>query len=203
MDSVSDGLHALVAGCTGSGKSEALDRLACLHRALLQPRQGALRPLSTTRVARHSPDCGGHSPHARAHRFGSRCDDAGSWVRRYAARSNCAHCGSLTWLRGKAPTRATLPVRGPARIIVAIDEFRFLAHYPRRWRSSCGSSRAGRSLPHLIAATQRPSGPECADARQHDIRLSLRCVSAADSTGHPQISRAACCPGFLGAVLDG
>jgi hypothetical protein len=91
--------------------------------------------------------------------------------------------------------------------VVAIDEFRVLSQtHPDSMDILLRLAAQGRSLGlHLIAATQRPSGAVSAQMRANmDIRLALRCVSAADSTDILGDARAASLPRIPGrAVLDG
>ena len=92
----------------------------------------------------------------------------------------------------------------PPRLIVAIDEFRFLASaHPHSMEVLLRLAAQGRSLGlHLIAATQRPSGAVNAQMRANmDIRLCLRFVSAADSTDILGDNRAASLPRVPGRAI--
>lgn len=72
----------------------------------------------------------------------------------------------------------------PARIVIAIDEFRVLVDsHPETMGVIMRLAAQGRSLGlHLVAATQRPAGAVSASMRANiDIRVALRCLTAADS----------------------
>lgn len=212
LDLVSDGPHALVAGCTGSGKSEALiGWLASIAHCY-----------SPDRVRFVLIDYKGGSTFARLqalpHTHALLTDlDPGATTRaltgiaaelqRREEQLRARGFPDLaTWERAHEGDPSSVP-EAPARIIVAIDEFRFLAQaHPSSMEVLLRLAAQGRSLGlHLIAATQRPSGAVSAQMRANmDIRLSLRCVSAADSTDILGDARAASLPRVPGrAVLDG
>lgn len=212
LDLVSDGPHALVAGCTGSGKSEALlVWLAAIAHAY-----------SPQRVRFILIDYKGGSTFARLRELPHTQDvltdlDAGATTRalegiahvlrdRERRLSDLGFPDLAAWERAhEEDPRAAPPP--PARLIVAIDEFRALAQaHSSSMEVLLRLAAQGRSLGlHLIAATQRPSGAVSAQMRANmDIRLALRCLSAADSTDILEDARAASLPRIPGrAVLSG
>lgn len=212
LDLVADGPHALVAGCTGSGKSEALlGWLASIAHCyspervrfiLIDYKGGStfarLADLPHTQALLTDLDAGATS----------RALDgiASLLLRREAALSELALPDLAAWERAHEadPLAVAAP---PPRLIVAIDEFRVLADtHPSSMDVLLRLAAQGRSLGlHLIAATQRPSGAVNASMRANmDIRLALRCVSAADSTDILGDARASALPRVPGrAVLAG
>lgn len=149
LDLVSDGPHALVAGCTGSGKSEALiGWLASIAHCyspdkvrfvLIDYKGGStfarLQALPHTHALLTDLDPGATT---RA------LEGIAAELQRREEQLRARGFPDLaTWERAHESDPSSVP-EAPARIIVAIDEFRFLAQaHPRRWRSSCGSPRRG------------------------------------------------------------
>lgn len=212
LDLVSDGPHALVAGCTGSGKSEALiGWLAAIAHCyppdkvrfvLIDYKGGStfarLRGLPHTHALLTDLDPGATTRALEG--------IAAELQRREEQLSALAFPDLATWERAHEDAPSAVPP-APARLVVAIDEFRFLAQtHPDSMEILLRLAAQGRSLGlHLIAATQRPSGAVNAQMRANmDIRLALRCVSAADSTDILGDTRASVLPRIPGrAVLDG
>ena len=212
LDLVSDGPHALVAGCTGSGKSEALiGWLAAIAHCyppdkvrfvLIDYKGGStfarLQGLPHTHALLTDLDPGATTRALEG--------IAAELQRREEQLSALAFPDLATWERTHEDAPSAVPP-APARLVVAIDEFRFLAQtHPASMEILLRLAAQGRSLGlHLIAATQRPSGAVNAQMRANmDIRLALRCVSAADSTDILGDTRASVLPRIPGrAVLDG
>ena len=211
LDLVADGPHALVAGCTGSGKSEALlGWLAAIAHCyspeqvrfiLIDYKGGAtfarLEALPHTQALLTDLDAG-----ATTRALGG---IASILQRREEALGALGFPDLTTWesAHEEDPLSVTAP---PPRLVVAIDEFRVLAQaHPDSMEVLLRLAAQGRSLGlHLIAATQRPSGAVSAQMRANmDIRLCLRCVSASDSTDILGDGRAASLPRVPGrAVLS-
>lgn len=211
LDLVADGPHALVAGCTGSGKSEALlGWLAAIAHCyspeqvrfiLIDYKGGAtfarLEALPHTQALLTDLDAG-----ATTRALGG---IASILQRREEALGALGFPDLATWesAHEEDPLSVTAP---PPRLVVAIDEFRVLAQaHPDSMEVLLRLAAQGRSLGlHLIAATQRPSGAVSAQMRANmDIRLCLRCVSASDSTDIIGDGRAASLPRIPGrAVLS-
>jgi S-DNA-T family DNA segregation ATPase FtsK/SpoIIIE len=183
VDLVRDGPHALVAGTTGSGKSELL------------------RTLVVSLAARCSPDHltfvlvdykGGSTFDACAdlpHTVGVVTDlddrlaeraliSLDAELRRRESLLRSAGAVDLAeWRSGDRPE--PLP-----RLVVVIDEFATLAaELPGFLDALVGIAQRGRSLGvHLILATQRPAGVVSDDIRANtNLRLALRLHDAADA----------------------
>jgi hypothetical protein len=209
LDLVADGPHALVAGCTGSGKSEALlGWLAAIAHCyspeqvrfiLIDYKGGAtfarLEALPHTQALLTDLDAGATT---RA------LDGIASILQRREETLGMLGFPDLaTWesAHESDPLSVTAP---PPRLVVAIDEFRVLAQaHPDSMEVLLRLAAQGRSLGlHLIAATQRPSGAVSAQMRANmDIRLCLRCVSASDSTDILGDGRAASLPRIPGRAV--
>lgn len=209
LDLVTDGPHALVAGCTGSGKSEALlGWLAAIAHCyspeqvrfiLIDYKGGAtfarLESLPHTQALLTDLDVGATT---RA------LDGIASILqRREETLGTLGFPDLATWESAHEadPLSVSVP---PPRLVVAIDEFRVLAQaHPDSMEVLLRLAAQGRSLGlHLIAATQRPSGAVSAQMRANmDIRLCLRCVSASDSTDILGDGRAASLPRIPGRAV--
>jgi S-DNA-T family DNA segregation ATPase FtsK/SpoIIIE len=198
VDLVRDGPHALIAGTTGSGKSELL-------RSLVIGLAAQLSPDHVTFVLVDYK--GGSTFDACAdlpHTVGLVTDlddglaeralislDAELHRRERLLRSVGASDLSDYRLRAEAPT---LP-----RLVVVIDEFAALAkELPEFLSALVGIAQRGRSLGvHLILATQRPAGVVTDEIRANtNLRLALRLNDIADAhdvvndAGPTQFSRA-------------
>ncbi|WP_165218580.1 FtsK/SpoIIIE domain-containing protein [Schaalia sp. ZJ1691] len=210
LDLERDGPHALIAGSTGSGKSQALitwllsmcmaESPHDLRLVLIDYKGGAtfkqladlphtecvltdLDPRLTDRALR--------GLQALLRRREQLFNDVGvsdraQWVREFTAN----------------PSGPTGPP--PPRIVVVIDEFRVLKdEHPDSMNTLMRLAAQGRSLGlHLIAATQRPSGAIDASMRANiDLRIALRCVSATDSLDILSDARAHQLPKIPGRAL--
>ncbi|OKL48044.1 FtsK/SpoIIIE domain-containing protein [Boudabousia marimammalium] len=185
LDLAASGPHALVAGTSGSGKSEAL-----------------LTWLGTL-CTRHSPtqlsliliDYKGGATFNRLaglpHTMGVLTDlDTELTVRALAGislelkrREQVFASRGLSdydsWLAAKTDSDEILP-----RLLIAVDEFRELAqHAPAQMESLIRLASQGRSLGmHLILATQRPAGAVDSTIRANcPLRVALRVTDSADS----------------------
>ncbi|HEU5008677.1 MAG TPA: FtsK/SpoIIIE domain-containing protein [Jatrophihabitantaceae bacterium] len=181
LDLVRDGPHALVAGTTGSGKSELL------------------RTLVAGLAANHAPDevgfvlidYKGGSAFAEcaelAHTVGVVTDLDGHLAARALASLECE-------LRRRERLFAAVGARdfstyrgrtgGLSRLVIVVDEFAELAaELPEFVSGLVGVARRGRSLGvHLVLATQRPAGVVSAEIRANTaIRVALRMTDAGDS----------------------
>ncbi|MFT5979160.1 MAG: S-DNA-T family DNA segregation ATPase FtsK/SpoIIIE, partial [Ilumatobacter sp.] len=186
VDLVRDGPHALIAGTTGSGKSELL-------RSLVIGLAAQLSPDHVTFVLVDYK--GGSTFDACAdlpHTVGLVTDlddglaeralislDAELHRRERLLRSVGASDLSDYRLRAEAPTLPRLP-----RLVVVIDEFAALAkELPDFLSALVGIAQRGRSLGvHLILATQRPAGVVTDEIRANtNLRLALRLNDIADA----------------------
>jgi S-DNA-T family DNA segregation ATPase FtsK/SpoIIIE len=185
VDLRTDGPHALVAGATGSGKSELLQTLLAslalanrpdeLHVVLVDYKGGAA-----------------FGPCARLpHVVGLVTDlDDGLAPRALASlRAELRRRERLLAEAGAKDVDALRRLTGPAcalpRLLLVVDEFGSLAEdLPDFMTGLVGIAMRGRSLGvHLVLATQRPGGVVSADIRANtNLRLCLAVTRDVDST---------------------
>ena len=181
IDLVADGPHALVAGTTGSGKSELL------------------KTLITSLCLRHDSDTctfllidhkGGAAFDALASLpqvVGVVTDLDGGLVDRVlqSLEAEVRRREVLLRLAGVADLIEMTPGEGtPARLVIVVDEFAALASIGSGSLSALVDiARRGRSLGiHLVLATQRPAGViDDAVRANTDIRIALRLQDRADA----------------------
>ncbi|MEU2200986.1 FtsK/SpoIIIE domain-containing protein [Isoptericola sp. NPDC019482] len=182
FDLVADGPHLLVAGTTGSGKSELLQSLVLGLAARRSPRDLALALVDFKGGA--SFGACGRLPHV----VGQVTDlDPGLAGRALTGlRAELRRREHLLARHGAADVAALPPgvPDAPPRLVVVVDEFRALADdLPDFLPGLLRVAAQGRSLGvHLVLATQRPAGAVSADVRANvSARLALRVVDAADS----------------------
>jgi DNA segregation ATPase FtsK/SpoIIIE, S-DNA-T family len=183
IDLVRDGPHALIAGTTGSGKSELLRSLVAglamhtgpdrLSFVLVDYKGGAAFDACArlphvaglvTDLDEQLADRALRSLHAELRRRELILRDAGA--------------ADLTAYRAQTG-RPLL-----ARLVVVVDEFATLAaDLPDFVTSLIGIAQRGRSLGvHLVLATQRPAGAVSDDIRANtNLRIALRVQDVADS----------------------
>ncbi|MFD2028076.1 FtsK/SpoIIIE domain-containing protein [Promicromonospora aerolata] len=179
LDLVRDGPHLLVAGTTGSGKSELLQTLV-LGLALTRPPADLALVLVDFKGGTSLGACP-DLPHVVGR--------ATDLEPRLAAR---ALAGLRAELRRRervlaahaVPDVAELPAGALPRLVVVIDEFRALADdLPEFLPALLRVAAQGRSLGvHLVLATQRPGGAVGPDLRANvSARLALRVTDALES----------------------
>jgi len=179
IDLVTDGPHALIAGTTGSGKSELLRTLVTSLAANTSPRE--LNFVLIDYKGGSAFDATAELPHVVGmvtdldDHLGARalvCLEAELEHRERELRA--AGVGDISAVSDS----------GLARLVVVIDEFATLAaELPDFLDSLVGIAQRGRSLGvHLVLATQRPAGAVSDNIRANtNLRICLRVQDAADS----------------------
>ena len=183
VDLRSDGPHALIAGTSGSGKSELLQTLVASLAAANTP--DALTFVlvdykggSAFAACADLPHCVGLITDLDGHLVGRALDSLGAELRRRErlfAGADGAKDIEDYWAR----TGARLP-----RLVIVVDEFASLIEeLPDFVSGVVGIGMRGRSLGvHVILATQRPGGVVTADMRANlNLRICLRVTAAAES----------------------
>ncbi|MFK7919844.1 MAG: FtsK/SpoIIIE domain-containing protein [Ilumatobacter sp.] len=188
IDLVRDGPHGLIAGTTGSGKSELLRTLVLSLAASVGPQH--LNFVLVDYKGGSTFDACMTLPHT----VGLVTDlDDGLAERALVSLEAELHrrermlrlvgASDLTDYRGRPgdPGKAVEPI---ARLVVVIDEFAALAQdLPDFLHSLVGIAQRGRSLGvHLLLATQRPAGVVNDDIRANtNLRLALRLHDRSDA----------------------
>ncbi|MFJ3405839.1 FtsK/SpoIIIE domain-containing protein [Promicromonospora sp. NPDC090134] len=179
LDLVRDGPHLLVAGTTGSGKSELLQTLV-LGLALARSPADVALVLVDFKGGASFGACG-RLPHV----VGQVTDLAPGLAARALAglRAELRRRERVLAERGAADVVALPPGVLP-RLVVVIDEFRALADdLPAFLPALLRVAAQGRSLGvHLVLATQRPGGAVGPDLRANlSARLALRVTDPLES----------------------
>ena len=184
VDMAVDGPHALIAGTTGSGKSELLRSVVASFAARCSP-LGVNFVLidykggSAFDVASGLPHTVGMVTDLDEHlgERALRCLEAELHHRERVLRDAGA---------SDLPAYRALPGMPPMpRLVVVIDEFATMAaDIPDFLDSLVGIAQRGRSLGvHLILATQRPAGAVNANIKANtNLRIALRVQDAGDSS---------------------
>ena len=181
-----DGPHALIAGTSGSGKSELLQTLVAslalgnrptaLSFVLVDYKGGsAFKDCAAPAALRRA----GHRPrrHLVARALASLTAEL---IAASACSPRRARRTSRSYSSAAAPTRGALP-----RLVIVVDEFASLVEeLPDFVKGVVGIGMRGRSLGvHVVLATQRPGGVVTAEIRANvNLRIALRVTDAADST---------------------
>ncbi|WP_134773781.1 FtsK/SpoIIIE domain-containing protein [Ornithinimicrobium flavum] len=179
IDLVRDGPHALVAGTTGSGKSELLRTLVAGLALRCSPADLALL-LVDYKGGSSLGDC------ARLPHVTGLVTDLDPHLAERVLMSLQAELTRRESVLRSAGARDVREYSGGdlPRLVVVIDEFRVLAEeVPEVLTRLVRLAAVGRSLGvHLILATQRPAGVVSADLRANvNLRIALRVRDVADS----------------------
>ncbi len=178
IDIVRDGPHAVVVGCTGSGKSELLLRWLTEMAAAVDP--SMLNILAVDYKGGSTSDVLAGLPHT----VGVLTDLDESTVDRAAAALRCEFRDREERLRAVGArgiddcADGTIP-----RLLVVVDEVAALrAQSPEFLHELLSIAQRGRSLGiHLLLATQRPQSLTADIVANSDIRVVLRVLNAGDS----------------------
>lgn len=188
VDLRADGPHGLVAGTTGSGKSELLQTLIASLAVMNRP-DAMTFVLIDYKGGSAFKDCA-RLPHT----VGMVSDLDGHLTERALASLSAElkrreeillHAGAKDIEDYWDARRADPGLEALPRLVLIIDEFASLvAELPDFVTGLVGIAQRGRSLGvHLILATQRPAGVVSADIRANtNLRIALRVTDADEST---------------------
>ncbi|MFL4910136.1 FtsK/SpoIIIE domain-containing protein [Streptomyces sp. MMS24-I2-30] len=188
FDLVKDGPHALIAGTTGSGKSELLQTFVASLAAVNRPDELTF-VLVDYKGGSAFKDCV-RLPHT----LGMVTDLDSHLVQRALASLTAelirrehllATAGAKDHPEYRALRRRDPNLPPMPRLLLVIDEFATLAReIPDFIPGLVGVAQRGRSLGlHMVLATQRPAGVVTSDIRANtNLRISLRVTDANEST---------------------
>ena len=187
IDLVVDGPHGLVAGTTGSGKSELLQTIVAslavanrpdaMNFVLVDYKGGA-----AFKDAVHLPHTVGMVTDLDAHLVERALTSLGAELTRREHMLAAVGAKDIEDYVEASSRRYAEPM---PRLLIVIDEFASMVReLPDFVAGLVNIAQRGRSLGiHLILATQRPSGVVSGDIRANtNLRISLRVTDAADST---------------------
>ena len=186
VDIRADGPHGLVAGTTGSGKSELLQTLIAslavgnrpdeFNFVLVDYKGGA-----AFKDCNHLPHTVGMVTDLDGHLTTRALESLGAELRRREHQLADADAKDIEDYLGRTRSPDDEPM---PRLLIVIDEFAALAaELPDFVTGLVDVARRGRSLGvHLILATQRPAGVVSAEIKSNtNLRIALRVTDAGDS----------------------
>lgn len=200
LDLDRDGPHVLMAGTTGSGKSELLQTTVAAVAASHSPAEVSFvlvdyKGGSAFRRCAELPHTVGMVTDLDDHLVGRALASLTAELKRRERLLHEAGCDDLRGYRRLARLRPDLPML--ARLVVVVDEFAALAlELPQFVSGLVSLAQRGRSLGmHLVLATQRPAGVISPEIKANvNLRIALRTTDPADSVdivGVPAAARIA------------
>ncbi len=188
IDLVRDGPHGLVAGTTGSGKSELLQTIVASLAVANRPDAMTFvlvdyKGGSAFKDCVKLPHTVGMVTDLDTHLVERALESLGAELRR---REHILAAAGTKDLEDYIIAMRTNPALAPMpRLLIVIDEFASMAReLPDFVTGLVNIAQRGRSLGiHLILATQRPSGVVSPEIRANtNLRIALRVTDAAEST---------------------